>query len=91
MIYLNDVEEGGATWFPQAGFRVEPRPGLLLAWNNMDPDGKPNVNTLHEGMPVLKGVKYIVTKWFRESELAAGLNSTSPRRRPGPLAAKARQ
>ncbi len=66
MIYLNDVEEGGATWFPTVGIRVAPKRGLLLAWNNMKPDGKPNENTLHEGMPVVKGVKYIVTKWFRE-------------------------
>ena len=41
MIYLNDVEEGGATWFPQAGLKVAPRRGLLLAWNNMNLDGTP--------------------------------------------------
>lgn len=66
MIYLNDVEEGGATWFPQAGVRFRPRRGLLLVWNNMAPDGTPNPATLHEGMPVVDGVKYIITKWFRE-------------------------
>jgi len=66
MVYLNDVEEGGATWFPEAGLRVAPRRGLLFAWNNMAPDGRPNTLTLHEGMPVVKGVKYIITKWFRE-------------------------
>ena len=67
MIYLNDVAEGGATWFPQAGIRVAPRRGLLLAWNNMGVDGRPNLKTLHEGMPVVEGDKYIVTKWFREA------------------------
>jgi prolyl 4-hydroxylase len=66
MIYLNDVEEGGATWFPQAGIKVSPKRGLLLTWNNMKPDGSPNELTLHEGMPVIEGTKYIVTKWFRE-------------------------
>ncbi|OYY89721.1 MAG: oxygenase [Sphingomonas sp. 28-66-16] len=66
MVYLNDVTEGGATWFPRAGIRVAPKRGLLLAWNNMSADGSPNQLTLHEGMPVVKGVKYIVTKWFRE-------------------------
>ena len=66
MIYLNDVTEGGATWFPQAGIKVAPKRGLLLTWNNMSPDGSPNDKTLHEGMPVVAGVKYIVTKWFRE-------------------------
>ena len=66
MVYLNDVPEGGATWFPQAGIRVSPKRGLLLAWNNMAADGSPNKLTIHEGMPVTNGVKYIVTKWFRE-------------------------
>ena len=66
MIYLNVVEEGGATWFPQAGIKVPPRPRMLLMWNNMKPDGSPNPLTLHEGMPVVSGTKYIVTKWFRE-------------------------
>ena len=66
MIYLNTVEEGGATWFPQAGIRIAPKRGLLLAWNNMSADGSPNQLTLHEGMPVISGVKYVITKWFRE-------------------------
>ena len=67
MIYLNDVAEGGATWFPQAGIRIAPRRGMLLTWNNMKPDGSPNEITVHEGMPVVEGTKYIVTKWFREN------------------------
>ena len=71
MIYLNDVTEGGATWFPQAGIKVAPKRGLLLAWNNMNPDGSPNDKTLHEGMAVVEGVKYIVTKWFREGSWMA--------------------
>ncbi len=66
MVYLNEVEQGGATWFPQAGVRFNPRPGMLLAWNNMNPDGSPNLATLHEGMAVVEGTKYIITKWFRE-------------------------
>ena len=66
MIYLNDVAEGGATWFPRAGIRIAPKRGLLLTWNNMTLDGSPNAMTHHEGMSVVKGTKYIVTKWFRE-------------------------
>ena len=72
MVYLNDVTEGGATWFPQAGIKVAPKRGLLLAWNNMNVDGSPNDKTLHEGMPVIEGVKYIITKWFREGNWMAG-------------------
>jgi len=68
MIYLNEVDEGGATWFPQAGIRINPRRGLLITWNNMTADGSPNQLTLHEAMPVVAGTKYVVTKWFREGD-----------------------
>ena len=44
---------------------VEQRRGMLLIWNNMGLDGKPNENTLHAGSPVIRGTKYIITKWFR--------------------------
>lgn len=65
MVYLNAVEAGGATHFTQAGLQIEPRPGVLLIWNNSLPDGRPNEGTLHAGMPVLAGAKYIITKWYR--------------------------
>lgn len=66
MIYLNQPEAGGETYFPSAGAKVAPRTGLLLAWNNMGADGAPNLDSLHAGLPVMTGVKHIVTKWFRE-------------------------
>ncbi|AHE56731.1 prolyl hydroxylase family protein [Sphingomonas sanxanigenens] len=66
MIYLNVPEGGGETDFPYAGLRVQPRAGMLLAWNNMNPDGGYNPMTHHQGMTVTAGVKYIITKWFRE-------------------------
>jgi prolyl 4-hydroxylase len=65
MAYLNPVEEGGATTFPRIGFSFEPRPGCLLIWNNADREGVPNPCTIHSGDPVTKGVKYIITKWYR--------------------------
>jgi prolyl 4-hydroxylase len=66
MIYLAPPTRGGGTGFPLLEIEVEPRPGRLLAWNNMALDGSPNPWTLHSGEPVIKGAKYIVTKWFRE-------------------------
>jgi prolyl 4-hydroxylase len=65
MAYLNDVEEGGATLFTEIGIQIEPKPGVLLLWNNALPDGRPNEGTMHAGMPVLKGAKYVITKWYR--------------------------
>ena len=66
MIYLDQPAGGGETWFSLAGFHVNPRPGLLLAWNNMDADGRPNGQAMHQSLPVTAGIKTIVTKWFRE-------------------------
>jgi len=68
MIYLNEPEGGGATGFSYLDLAVEPKLGRILIWNNMAVDGSPNPWTQHEGQPVAKGVKYIVTKWYRERQ-----------------------
>jgi prolyl 4-hydroxylase len=66
MLYLNEPEAGGATRFKTIDKIVQPETGKLLAWNNRRPDGTPNPATLHHGMKVRAGVKYVITKWFRE-------------------------
>ncbi|MEO8546843.1 MAG: 2OG-Fe(II) oxygenase [Sphingomicrobium sp.] len=66
MIYLNQPEDGGATRFKTIGKTVRPETGKLLAWNNLLADGAPNPATLHQGMKVRRGTKYVLTKWFRE-------------------------
>ena len=66
MIYLNDVEAGGATRFKVVDKMFRPDQGKLVCWNNHRPDGTLNAATLHHGMKVRKGVKYVITKWYRE-------------------------
>lgn len=66
MIYLNAVEAGGATRFKAVGKTFQPEAGKLLCWNNRRPDGRENPNTLHHGMKVRMGTKYVITKWYRE-------------------------
>jgi prolyl 4-hydroxylase len=66
MIYLNKPDDGGSTRFKTIGKTIQPEQGKLLAWNNLLPDGRPNPATLHQGMKVRRGTKYILTKWFRE-------------------------
>lgn len=66
MIYLNDVEAGGATRFKAIDKIIQPETGKLLAWSNLRPDGTPNPTTLHHAMKVRAGLKYVITKWFRE-------------------------
>lgn len=66
MIYLNEPEAGGATRFTQFKKSFSPQTGMMLCWNNMDKNGYPNGLTLHHGMKVRSGAKYVITKWFRE-------------------------
>lgn len=66
MIYLNEPEAGGATRFKAIDKTIQPERGKLVCWNNRRPDGSLNPSTLHHGMKVRAGTKYIVTKWYRE-------------------------
>ncbi|MBN8830755.1 MAG: 2OG-Fe(II) oxygenase [Sphingomonadales bacterium] len=66
MVYLNEPKAGGATRFTQIGKTIQPETGKLVAWNNRLPDGPPNPATIHHGMKVRAGTKYIITRWYRE-------------------------
>jgi len=65
MVYLNEVEEGGTTEFVRLGASIPPQRGALLLWNNNHEDGTPNYETMHAALPVTRGEKYVITKWFR--------------------------
>ncbi len=66
MIYLNEPGAGGATRFKAIDKIIHPETGKLLMWNNLRPDGSGNPSTIHHGMKVRAGAKYVLTKWFRE-------------------------
>ena len=65
LVFLNDVEEGGSTDFPEAGLSVDPSPGLGLLFFNCSPDGQPDPLTLHAGTPVKRGEKWLASRWMR--------------------------
>lgn len=69
--YLNDVPAGGATDFPLLGVRIEPRQGRVVMFDNVLDDGTPDASTLHAGMPVERGEKWLATLWLRERSLRA--------------------
>ncbi|GMI26486.1 hypothetical protein TeGR_g8016 [Tetraparma gracilis] len=67
-IYLNDVEEGGETWFPdvlQGGIKIKPKLGRAVLWPNVmnqDPAARDG-RTYHEALAVTKGEKYAANAW----------------------------
>lgn len=66
MVYLNETQKGGGTEFLNIGKTFFPEKGAAVVWNNLHSDGRPNPDTLHSGMTVEEGEKYVITKWFRE-------------------------
>lgn len=67
MIYLNDDFSGGGTRFVKLNKIVTPATGKALMWENCT-NGVEQEQTLHEGIDVQEGKKYIITSWWRENE-----------------------
>jgi hypothetical protein len=77
MMYLRDVEAGGATHFPKAkafgkgadadGVRVWPKRGRALVFWSVR-GGVEDARSLHEAEAVAGGEKWIATKWMQVAE-----------------------
>ena len=57
MTYLNDVEEGGSTYFSHYDLEILPRKGLTLIW-------PAEWTHAHRGNILKEGSKYIITGWI---------------------------
>ncbi|KAL6338768.1 hypothetical protein AAG906_023918 [Vitis piasezkii] len=83
LVYLSDVEEGGETMFPFEnglnmdkdydfqrciGLKVKPHQGDGLLFYSMFPNGTIDPTSLHGSCPVIKGEKWVATKWIRDQE-----------------------
>lgn len=63
--YLNDVSDGGGTEFPALGLQFQPTAGSVLVFSSLDEHGVENPSSMHAGMPVIEGEKWITTQWIR--------------------------
>ena len=66
LVYLNDDYEGGETEFLATGLKIKGRTGDGLLFRNADACGIPDSQSRHAGLPVLKGEKYLASRWIRE-------------------------
>ena len=62
VMYLNTPEQGGGTAFPEIGLTVTARRGSAVYFAYEGGDR----SSLHAGLPVQCGEKWIATKWLRE-------------------------
>ncbi len=65
VMYLNDVEGGGGTTFPELGLEFLPEKGAALMFASVTREGALQPQSLHGGSPVTSGVKWIATRWIR--------------------------
>ncbi|WAR19818.1 P4HA1-like protein [Mya arenaria] len=65
MVYLSDVQAGGATVFPNAGISLFPNKGSAVFWYNLFNNGTEHPDTLHAACPVLLGSKWVGNLWIR--------------------------
>lgn len=66
IVYLNEVEGGGSTIFPELDFEVFPRKGGAVYFSYCDRQTRLDRMTLHGGAPVRRGEKWIATVWYRQ-------------------------
>ncbi len=71
IMYLNDVESGGETAFPEVGKLIKPSRRDAIMFANVLPDGQVDRMSLHASEPVTAGEKWVATKWIRERRYAA--------------------
>ena len=65
ILYLNDIDKGGETYFDKFNISVSPKAGRLLMFPS-------NFIYSHEGRPPINETKYVVVTWF--NTLVSGFN-----------------
>ena len=69
LLYLNDSYEAGETYFPTLGLSIKGKAGDALFFPTLLADGSPNKAMRHAGRPVLRGTKWVATRWIRQEPL----------------------
>lgn len=69
LVYLNDVDQGGETAFPNLGISVKPTKGAAVYFEYFYQNQSLNEMTLHCSVPVIQGEKWVATQWMRKQRM----------------------
>jgi prolyl 4-hydroxylase len=70
LICLQPPEKGGDTEFPLLNLKIKQEQGKIIYWNNTDPQVTTLYEeSLHAGLPVEEGEKWIMTCWIRQKPI----------------------
>ncbi|KAL7565800.1 hypothetical protein ACA910_015579 [Epithemia clementina (nom. ined.)] len=74
-LYLNDVEEGGGTNFPDLDppLTVQPKQGRAVLWPSVLDENPMAIDdrTHHQALPVTAGIKYGANAWVHQGDFKA--------------------
>ncbi len=63
--YLNEDFDGAETLFPALKLKFRGGAGDAVVFSNVRPDGSPDPNTVHAGLPPTRGRKWVLSQWLR--------------------------
>lgn len=78
IVYLNEGFVGGETVFPALDLRFRPRGGDALLFDNVLPDMTADKRSIHAGLPVIQGAKWIATRWIRAEAISPWTIGAAP-------------
>ena len=66
LLYLNDVQDGGETDFPNMGITIEPKRGRCIFFSTTHMGTEQQLDlSYHGALPVIRGQKMAINMWFR--------------------------
>jgi hypothetical protein len=66
LLYLNDDFEGGELDFPKVGFKCKGAKGDAVYFAHVDASGAPDPLSLHAGLVITAGEKWILSQWIHD-------------------------
>jgi len=71
LLYLNADYTGGSTFFPRLRLDIKAGRGDMLHFHNVGENGLGHKDSLHAGMPVISGEKWLLSQWIRSERYPA--------------------